>query len=106
MSYHRGLGLSPGDACFDSTRSSLLPYWIDNAQEAECLTGTTNWWDAGWAEIGNQVAGATTGAAAAAASGAASGIEAGISTASPGGIFGLVAIGLGVLLIVGAVLRK
>ena len=33
----RGLGLYPGDTCFDSERPSALPYWIDDFTESTCF---------------------------------------------------------------------
>jgi len=37
MGYARtGLGMHPGDTCFDPTRPSWLPYWIDTFGEAAC----------------------------------------------------------------------
>ena len=33
----RGLGLYPGDACFDESRPSMLPYWIDDFSESTCF---------------------------------------------------------------------
>ncbi len=38
---YRGLAMYPGDACFDPTRSSLLPYWLDNVHESACKWGQT-----------------------------------------------------------------
>lgn len=37
MVLRRGMGLWPYQQCYDPTRSSLLPYWIQNFTEAACI---------------------------------------------------------------------
>lgn len=32
----RGVGMYPDEACFDTTRPSWLPYWIDDLTESSC----------------------------------------------------------------------
>jgi len=70
MSYaRRGLGMYPDETCFDPTRPSWLPYWLDDISESACKvnllvsgnpTGNT-------AQPGSPTAAASTTAAAAAA---------------------------------------
>lgn len=31
-----GLGMYPDETCFDPTRPSLLPYWLDDLTESQC----------------------------------------------------------------------
>lgn len=97
-----GLGLNPGDTCYDSTRPDWLPYWFNDIQESECESGTTNWWDAGWSDIGQQTGSAVTGAASSVASGAASGAAAGIANnlSLGGGTLTLAGIAIAVLAVV------
>jgi hypothetical protein len=35
----RGIGAYPDETCFDPTRPSLLPYWVDDLTESSC------WWN-------------------------------------------------------------
>jgi len=34
--FRRGMGMYPDETCFDSTRPSWLPYWLDDIQEPQC----------------------------------------------------------------------
>jgi len=37
MSYaRRGMGMYPDETCFDPTRPSILPYWLDDFSETAC----------------------------------------------------------------------
>ncbi len=38
----RGLGLYPGDPCYDPDRPSWLPYWIDDFTESDCFYNAPN----------------------------------------------------------------
>jgi hypothetical protein len=80
-----GLGLNPGDPCYDPTRPSWLPYWFNDIQESECESGTTNWWAAGWSDLGQQGGAAVTEAVRDVASGAAAGAAAEASDISLSG---------------------
>lgn len=40
MMVHTGLGAYPGDACYDESRFSWLPYWLDNVKEQACIVAT------------------------------------------------------------------
>jgi hypothetical protein len=80
-----GLGLNPGDPCYDQDRPSWLPYWFNDVAESECESGTNNILSAAFSDIGQQGAAAVTGAASALASGAASGVSAGLSNFTLGG---------------------
>ena len=35
MSYERGFGVYPGDACFDPARPSWFAYWLDDSPESD-----------------------------------------------------------------------
>lgn len=77
-----GLGLYPGDPCYDADRWSLLPYWIDDIQESECVSGTNSIFAAAGSYAGQQAGTAVGDIIGGAASGAVSAVE-GAPTNSP-----------------------
>lgn len=116
MSYHHGMGVYPGDPCYDSSRPSWLPYWLDDFTESDCKWGSSNIAGATLNAFENpdvvaqNVGGVIGQGAASATSDVAGGAEQAISSyvqnLTPGGWFGLFAVGLGALLVLGVVLRK
>src|SRR5580704_10853489 len=80
-----GLGLNPGDPCYDQNRPSWLPYCINDVAESECESGTTDILSAACSDIGQQTGAALTEAGSALASGAASGVASGLSNFTLGG---------------------
>lgn len=40
MMLRTGMGAYPGDACYDPSRMSWYPYWLDNPREAGCIWAT------------------------------------------------------------------
>jgi len=97
-----GLGLYPGDPCYDPNRPSLLPYWIDDFTESECYYNSTSILGATGNLIGQDV-GTVVGAAGSAIGNAATSAVSQFTLSS-----GLALAGLGVLalLVVIMVTRK
>lgn len=111
-----GLGIYPGDPCFDASRPEWLPYWVDDFTESDCKWNATNILGAtvNAFEDPNQVAqnvgGVIGQGAGAAISDVASGVEAGIQgsiqTLSPGGAFIVAGAGIVAVIVLMELLKK
>lgn len=77
-----GLGLYPDSPCFDPTRPSWLPYWIDDFQESGCFYNSSSMIGA-MPNAAGQMAGV-------AVAGGTEAIAQGISSALSSGPFGAV----------------
>jgi hypothetical protein len=109
-----GLGVYPGDPCFDADRPDWLPYWVDDFTESDCKYQSDNILTASLTAVANpevvasNVGGVIGQGAGTAASDVASGIATGVEAAASGAaagvtntlnVSGYVLIGVGLLTI-------
>jgi hypothetical protein len=110
-----GLGVYPGDPCYDPDRPDWLPYWLDDFTESDCKWGATNIAGAtvnafeNPEEVATNVGGVVGQGTAAAVSDVGAGVaQAGSSflgNLSGTGIFAMVAIVIGGMFLMGALRR-
>lgn len=110
-----GLAAYPGDPCYDPSRPTWLPYWLDDFSESDCKYNASNIGGAVINAFGSPdvVASNVGGVVGQGAGAAVSDLFGGVAQAgssffqnlSPTGIFGIFAVALGGFLLLGAMKR-